>query len=167
MPIYEYQCEKCRRILSFLVRNVASHKPPVCPKCGHSKMTRAISRFIAPKSGRKSGSEPSAINHPPSSLPTAGMPPGGGGDIPPGMERLLSEAEGIDENDPRAMGRFMREMAEQTGEPIPAEMNEVVRRLESGEDPEKIEEQMGDVLGDEAGGGMGGPGGSDNTLYEA
>ncbi|MCX7009760.1 MAG: zinc ribbon domain-containing protein [Kiritimatiellaeota bacterium] len=165
MPIYEYQCEKCRRVLNFLVRNTASHKPPACPKCGHPKMSRAISRFAAPKKGgKKADAEPAAGGPPPT-----GMPPGGGGDdMPPGMERLLSEAEGMDENDPRAMGRFMRKMAEQTGEPIPAEMDEVVRRLEAGEDPEKIEEKMGDVLGDEAGGGMGGPGGgADNTLYDA
>ena len=42
------------------------------------------------------------------------------------------------------------------------------RRLESGEDPEKIEAEMGDLLGDEGAGGVGGPGGApDNTLYEA
>ena len=162
MPIYEYQCEKCRRILNFLVRNVATHKPPVCPKCGHPKMTRELSRFAAPKGGKKASAEPAAGGPAPT-----GMPPGGGGDdIPPGMEKLLSEAEGMDEKDPRAMGRLMRKMAEQTGEVMPEEMNDVIRRLESGEDPEKIEEQMGEMLGDEPGGGMGGPGGSDNTLYE-
>jgi hypothetical protein len=50
-----------------------------------------------------------------------------------------------------------------------------IKRLESGEDPEKIEEDMGDVLGDlmggdeENGGGMGGgPGGysRDSGLYD-
>ena len=163
MPIYEYRCAACRRALNFLVRSIAGHQPPVCPKCGHAKMERVLSRFAAITGGARADAEPSSINHPPSSMP----PPGGAADIPPGMERLLAEAEGMDETDPRAMGRFMRKMAEQTGEPIPAEMDEVVRRLEAGEDPEKIEEKMGDVLGDEAGGGMGGPGGADNTLYEA
>jgi len=46
--------------------------------------------------------------------------------------------------------------------------------LEAGEDPEKIEADMGDVLGDFMGGeegGMGGPGGSggythDSGLYD-
>ena len=165
MPIYEYQCEKCGRILNFLVRSIADHKPPKCPKCGHPVMHRVLSRFAAIKGGKKASaaeSAPAVGDQPPSA-----MPPPGGEAMPPGMEKLLSEAEGMDENDPRAMGRFMRKMAEQTGEPIPAEMDEVVRRLEAGEDPEKIEEKMGDVLGDETGGGMGGPGGPDNTLYEA
>lgn len=157
MPIYEYQCDQCRRILNFLVRNVATHKPPVCPKCGSPRMSRALSRFAAPKGGKQAAADPTA----------GGPPPGGGADIPPGMEQLLSEAEGMDQNDPRAMGRFMRKMAAESGEPLPPEMNEVVRRLESGEDPEKIEAQMGDMLGPENGGGAGGAaGGADNTLYE-
>ncbi len=160
MPIYEYQCEQCRRILSFLVRNVATHKTPVCPKCGYPTMTRAVSRFAAPKGGKKPAAEPAAGGSP----PTGGPP--GGGDIPPGMDRLLSEAEGLGENDPRAMGRFMRKMAEQTGGPMPAEMHEVVRRLEAGEDPDQIEEQLGDTLGAEPGGGLGDRGARDNTLYE-
>ncbi len=68
----------------------------------------------------------------------------------------------LDENDPRSMGKFMREMAKQMGEPLDAEMDEVCRRLESGEDPEKIEEDMGDNLD-----GMGGAGRSDDsTLYD-
>ena len=156
MPIYEYQCESCGRVLNFLVRSTAGHKPPACPKCGHARMERVLSRFAPLKGGKKSSAESSSSNPPPS-----GMPPGGGEDIPPGMEKLLSEAEGMDQNDPRAMGRFIRKMAAETGEEMPAEMNEVVRRLEAGENPEKIEEQMGDLLGDEPGGGP------DHTLYEA
>jgi putative FmdB family regulatory protein len=159
MPIYEYQCEKCRRVLSFLVRNMTSHKPPACPQCGHPKMSRVISRFTAPqKGGKKSSAAPAADGPSP-----AGIPPGDD-EMPPGMERLLAEAEGMDENDPRTMGRFMRKMAEQTGEPLPAEMNEVVRRLEAGEDPEKIEEQLGDIPNDEPGASR--RGSRDDTLYE-
>jgi hypothetical protein len=67
------------------------------------------------------------------------------------MMRLMSDAEGIDENDPRQLGRLMRRMSEITGENLEPEMDEAVRRLEAGEDPEKIEEDMGDLLGDEEG----------------
>ncbi len=42
------------------------------------------------------------------------------------------------------------------GEPLDAEMNEVIGRLESGESPEAIEQSMPD-LGGEGGGGMGLP----------
>ena len=64
--------------------------------------------------------------------------------------------------DPRAMGRMMRRMAELTGEKIDGEMEEVVRKLEEGADPETLEDQLGGG-GDPEGGGdpygdeMGGP----------
>jgi len=87
------------------------------------------------------------------------------------MAQMEREMESIDENDPRAMGRMMRRMSELTGEPIGGEMEEMVRKLEEGQDPETIEEEMGDLLGDEAeGGGMGGgfPGAPsrDPNLYD-
>jgi hypothetical protein len=59
---------------------------------------------------------------------------------------------------------------------IPKELDVAIKRLESGEDPEKIEADMGDVLGDLMGGpdeegGMGGMGGGagytrDSGLYD-
>lgn len=150
MPIYEYQCEKCRKVSNFLVRDVAKHKAPACPKCGHPGMSRLFSRFAAPSSRLKS---------PPGESGEPG-PKGG----PPGDMPDLSALEGLDENDPRSMGRAMRQIAAESGEAMPPEMDEMCRRLESGEDPEKIEEEMGDVLGDEGGGPAGGAG--DDTLYE-
>jgi len=151
MPIYEYQCEKCKRICNFLVRNVAAHKAPICPKCGHPKMTRAFSRF-APIGGSKTQGRKDADD-----AKQPGGPPAPNGGPMPDMSML----DGVDENDPRSMGRALRAMSEQAGE-----MDEVVRRLEAGEDPAKIEEKMGDLLGDEGQGGMPGSGGVDNTLYE-
>ncbi|MBU1910738.1 MAG: zinc ribbon domain-containing protein [Verrucomicrobia bacterium] len=134
MPVYEYECKKCKRVSSFLVRNPASHRPPACPRCGHPDTARVFSRFAAAKSGRSSG----------------------GDDAGPDLAAL----EGMDENDPRSLGRAMRKMAEETGEPMPPEMDQMVRRLEAGEDPEK--------LGAEMEGLEGGPGGAagDDTLYE-
>jgi len=59
----------------------------------------------------------------------------------------------------------MRKLAAESGEQMPPEMDEMCRRLEGGEDPEKIEESMGEMLGDEGAGPAGG-GGPDDTLYE-
>jgi len=44
MPIYEYQCEECRRVTEFLVRRV-SGKPDrlVCEHCGSGRLKRAPS----------------------------------------------------------------------------------------------------------------------------
>jgi hypothetical protein len=41
---------------------------------------------------------------------------------------------------------------------VPKELDIAIKRLEAGEDPEKIEEDMGDVLGDWFGEGEGGGG---------
>jgi hypothetical protein len=72
------------------------------------------------------------------------------------MEAAMSAMEGefsnIDENDPRAMGRMMRRMAELSGEKLDGEMEEVVRKLEEGADPDALEAQMGDAFGDPEGG---------------
>ena len=46
---------------------------------------------------------------------------------------------GLDENDPKSLARFMRKMASETGEDLGPEFDEVVGRLEAGEDPESIE----------------------------
>jgi len=49
---------------------------------------------------------------------------------------------GLDENDPRAMARMMREIGGEAGEDLGPEFGEVVDRLEAGEDPESIESSM-------------------------
>jgi len=41
-------------------------------------------------------------------------------------------------------------------EAVPKELDVAIKRLEAGEDPEKIEEDMGDLLGDFMGGEEGG-----------
>jgi hypothetical protein len=48
-------------------------------------------------------------------------------------------------NDPQSMGRMMRQMSQEVGEPMPDEFNEVVGRLERGESPEAIEQAMPDL----------------------
>jgi hypothetical protein len=55
-------------------------------------------------------------------------------------------------------------MSEITGEGLDAEMEEAVRRLESGEDPERVEEDMGE-LGLGGGEGFGGGPSYDDDLY--
>ena len=51
----------------------------------------------------------------------------------------------------------MRKLFDATGLPVAGGMEEALRRMEAGEDPEKIEEDMGEVLeGDPFGGLLGG-----------
>lgn len=83
-------------------------------------------------------------------VPGDGMP-----DMDPRQEaemmRLAGEMSGMDEAnpDPRQLGRLMRRMMDLTGEKMPEAMREMVARMEKGEDPEKLEAEYGDALGDE------------------
>jgi len=49
-----------------------------------------------------------------------------------------SAFDDIDENDPRQMARLMRQMGEEAGEEMGPEFDEMVSRLEAGEDPESV-----------------------------
>jgi len=62
----------------------------------------------------------------------------------------------LDENDPKSLGRWMRKMSAETGEDLGPEFNEVVGRLEAGEDPESIEKSMPDLMGEGGGSDFGG-----------
>jgi hypothetical protein len=57
----------------------------------------------------------------------------------------------FDENDPKSMGKFMRKMMSEIGDEagdLGPEFEEVIDRLEAGQDPEEIEQQMPDLMGD-------------------
>lgn len=189
MPIYEYSCDHCRMIYQFFVRSISSPQAPVCPRCGASDLKRLLSSF-APVTGSKGkeapagGESPAAPGMPPG-MP-GGDPMGGEGDPFAGMSpdqqaraeremmKLMSQADGLDENDPRQMGHFMERMMQIAGQDRNPEVQEAIRRLKAGEDPEKIESEMGDVLGlgsgepgeGGPGGGAGGGYGYDSNLYD-
>ena len=57
------------------------------------------------------------------------------------------------EDDPRALGRMMRQMSSEMGEEMGPEFDEVVDRLEKGQSPEEIEDALPDLGGDDLGGG--------------
>jgi putative FmdB family regulatory protein len=167
MPIYEYACPQCRVIYNFLSRRVDPTHLPTCPKCGNSRMVKQMSGFSMPRGA----SEPSAAE---------GAGAGGHGPAPdfddPRVMQAMNEMERdmatMDENNPRHMAHLMRKMKDlMPPGSLPGEMETAIRRLEAGEDPEKIEADMGDVLGDFMGGPEGGGGGSggyahDSGLYD-
>ena len=45
MPVYEYACADCRKVVSVLVRRAGATAKPACPECGGKRLTRLISRF--------------------------------------------------------------------------------------------------------------------------
>ncbi len=133
MPIYEYTCHDCQRKVSLLWRSYADaqSREPICPRCGGTQLTRLISRVAVHRSQDSTSADL-----------------GESGDLP--------DLDGLDENDPKSLARFMRKMADETGEDLGPEFAEVVGRLEAGEDPESIEQSMPDLGGgDTAGAGPG------------
>jgi hypothetical protein len=79
----------------------------------------------------------------------------------PRVARVMSEMERdmehMDENNPRHMAHMMKKMKDlMPAGSVPKEFDIAIKRLEAGEDPEKIEADMGDVLGDFMGGEEGG-----------
>lgn len=155
MPIYEYYCPDNNRIYQFFAKSLAQAQAiPKCPDNPAFRMVKMISGFAISGGAKKSGAPEAGGGSDPASESGAGPAaggPGGGADDPrmeAAMSQLESEMGSIDENDPRAMGRMMRRMSELTGEKLDGEMEEMVRKLEEGQDPEKLEEQMGGALGE-------------------
>jgi len=168
MPIYEYLCPACHRLFSFLSSGCQPKPPPACPRCGGTHLRKQLSRFAVVGATRKAKGGRAGV----SADGDAAVPPAGGLPENPRlemeMERLMSDAEGIDESDPRQLGRLMRRMGNLTGEQADPEMECAIRRLEAGEDPEKIEADMGGVLGAAGDGGGnedGTPPSRDGGLY--
>ncbi len=129
MPIYEYRCADCGRQTSIFTRSIGEEVKPVCRACGGENLSRLISRVAVVRSEEA---------------------------------RLESMADpsnfaGLDEDDPRSLGRFMRQMSQEMGEDLGPEFDEVVDRLESGQSPEDIEESMPDLgegMGEDFGGDL-------------
>jgi len=133
MPIYEFYCERCNTIYRFFSRKVNTEKIPDCPNCKDSRLTRRPSLFATVSRGKESeaGSEINEAR----------------------IERVLSDiakdAEGLNEDDPREAAHLMRRLTDAVGLKMSKGMEEVLDRLEKGENPERIEEEMGDILDEE------------------
>src|ERR1044071_7368584 len=166
MPIYEFACPKCRKIFSFLSKRMNPDRLPVCPRCGNQQMEKQISPFAFTRGRPDSGG--------------AGEAAGDDASAPdfddPRMARATAEMERdlahLDENNPKHMAHLMRKMKDlMPPGSVPKDLDTALKRLEAGEDPEKIEADMGDLLGDFMGGEGGGAGGTggytrDSGLYD-
>ena len=47
MPLYEFRCNQCGKVFTFLVGVVANNTDPYCPRCGSTALTKLISRIRA------------------------------------------------------------------------------------------------------------------------
>jgi putative FmdB family regulatory protein len=107
MPIYEYECEKCRKRTSVLTTRVSEKVDATCRHCGSSKMRRLMSRFAMPRSED-------------SRLDQLADP---------------SKFSDLDEKDPKSVARMMRKMGKELGDEFGGpEFDEAVDELEAGGD---------------------------------
>jgi putative FmdB family regulatory protein len=132
MPIYEFYCPGCHMIFNFFSKTVNTEKKPLCPQCRKIKLDRRMSVF---SSLRNRGSEDDTP-----------MPDLDETKMEKAMSLLASEAEHLDEDDPRQAANLMRKLTDMTGMSLGPGMEEALKRMEGGEDPEKIEAEMGDLL---------------------
>jgi putative FmdB family regulatory protein len=143
MPIYEYRCEDCGRKVSLFFGSfsVAERRAEAgeieCPRCGGRKLARLMSRVNMVKGG-------DALSE----------------DDMPDMDEMGGMFDGLDDDDPRSVARWARRMKDSLGEEadMGPEFDQALARIEAGEDPDKVMDDMDP----EALGGMGG--GDDEAL---
>jgi putative FmdB family regulatory protein len=132
MPIYEFYCQRCNTIFSFYSKSTNTTRQPVCPRCGKERLKRFLSTFsVLQDSSKGEGEEPLPFDE---------------RKMEKAMGALAREAETMDEDDPRQAADLMRRLSDMAGLPLGKGMKEAIERMEAGEDPEKIEEEMGDIL---------------------
>ena len=110
MPIYEYECRDCPKIL-ILIMNLEKRLPELrCKKCSGSDLDRLVSRVNVVKSEEAR------------------------------MESLAdpSKLGGLDENDPKSVARWMKKMGKEMGEEMGGEdfdqmVDEAMEGAEGGE----------------------------------
>lgn len=126
MPVYEFRCQECRRLVR-LTYSFSEYEEatPVCPHCGSEELQRRIGRV---------GLARSEDAH---------------------FDSMLDDSDlaGLDEEDPQALGQFMRKMSREMGEDMGDEFEEVVDRLEKGQSPEDIEKALPELADDTTPGG--------------
>jgi putative FmdB family regulatory protein len=130
MPIYEFYCGDCNTLFNFFSSRVNTGTIPPCPRCGKD-LRRQMSLFSTIGKAKEDEN---------------GLP-----DVDESrMERVIGElareAEHLNEEDPQQLARLMRRFSEQSGMNLGAGMEEALSRMEAGEDPETIEQEMGNIL---------------------
>jgi len=139
MPIYEFYCPDNRRIYSFFARSLRfAGMTPRCPANRKFRMERMVSKFAFTGRAKENTAGPESSPQDDARMEAA-------------MRDMERDFGGMDTDnpDPRQLARMMRKVSELTGDATPPQMEELIRRMEAGEDPEKLENEFGDLM-DEA-----------------
>lgn len=118
MPVYEYWCNSCCRVVSSYRQN-SSMPPPPCPQCGNSGLKRIFSTFSVQKTYK---------------------------DVYEDILSDRELTQGMMRDDPRAIAEWNKRMS--GGEKSPSEYEEITERMERGEWPTtRIEEKRKEFSG--------------------
>lgn len=134
MPIYEFYCPNCHTIFNFFSLKVNIDKRPKCPQCGRPNLERKFSLFSVSKGLQEEDDQ---------------MPDFDEKKMEKAMQMMGKEADKLDEENPQQAAQLMRKLYEATGLEMGEGMKEAMSRLESGEDLDQIEQDLGDVLEDD------------------
>jgi putative FmdB family regulatory protein len=115
MPVYEYRCNNCRRLVTLYVKNLSDVPKATCTACGSDNLTRLFSSFAVRKTYK---------------------------DV---YEDILSDSQltrRMMANDPRALTEWSRKMEGAEGREMGPEGEEVMERLDKGERWDKVVTDM-------------------------
>jgi putative FmdB family regulatory protein len=120
MPTYEFRCLNCKKRFEQVIAYADYDSTKIiCIYCGSTSVSRSIGRVRVAHNS---------------------------------MQHLadLADPANLDqiEDDPRALGRAMKEMQGEISEEMGGEFDEVVNRLEKGQSPEEIDQAFPDLGSD-------------------
>ena len=124
MPIYEYRCGGCGRRVSLFFPSFSVAESRIaageakCPRCGSPELARLMSRVYSHRSNEDQLDD---------------ISDDAGGSM-----------DGVDENDPRSIARWARRMKDSMGDDMDMgpEFDTALARIEAGEDPDKVMEDI-------------------------
>lgn len=117
MPIYEFRCNSCRYKVDIFVRSFPPPSGLSCTRCGSQDLNRIFSKFAV----RRSKSDKSVYDD------------------------ILSDTKltrGLMHNDPRALAEWSRKMGHAADEDVTPETEELLDRMDAGEDVSEVIEEM-------------------------
>jgi len=137
MPIYEFYCADCHTLFNFFSSVIDTTTRPACPGCHRPDLERRPARFATLK--HRGEQEPDPFGDLDDSR-LAGV-----------MESMMGDLGELEDNeDPRQMAALFRRFGEASGLEFGPRMEEMMSRLEAGEDPDRLEDEMGADCEDES-----------------
>lgn len=110
MPIYEYKCNGCNRVVSIFFRSFSVANGGKCPECGSEDLQRLVSKVAILKTEAERLADLSEA----------------------------TRKGSIDPGDHRTIDHWARQMSEQMGEEVGGQMKGMLDRLEGGEAPPEL-----------------------------